>query len=81
MEEKRHMLEHFFATENHQYPPFQQQWHLFRADLNLPIDGLFDKLVFQTYTPVVSMVFGCNMMHGQTKHVRQNVRHFSLEKT
>ena len=32
MEEKRRMLEHFFATENHQYAPFQQQWHLFRAD-------------------------------------------------
>ena len=35
---KLRMLEHFFATENHQYAPFQQQWHLFRADLNLPID-------------------------------------------
>jgi len=34
---------------------------------------------FRTYTPVVSVVFGCNMMHGQTKHVRQNVRHFSPE--
>ena len=39
MEEKRRSIEHFFATENHQYPPFQQQWHLFRADLNLSADA------------------------------------------